>query len=101
VKVLEAARFKIGDIASSIGRTQKSLGNLKRKIAKSGRCIAAHERRTRRPASKLAWPGAVERPQPWPALTGMQGGLPKLGTFSDIAAAFVDAAVLSPADIQF
>ena len=49
VKALETARFRIGDIAGSSDRTQKNIANLKRKIAESERCIAAHERRTKRP----------------------------------------------------
>lgn len=51
VKVLETARFRIGDIAGSSGQTQKTIANLKRKIAESERCIAAHERRTKRPVA--------------------------------------------------
>ena len=51
VKALETARFRIGDIARSSGRTQKNIANLKRKIAESERCIAAHERRTKRPVA--------------------------------------------------
>ena len=51
VKALETARFRIGDIASSSGRTQKNIAHLKRKIAESERCIAAHERRTKRPVA--------------------------------------------------
>ena len=51
VKALETARFGIGNIASSNDRTQKEIANLKRKIAESERCIAAHERRTKRPVA--------------------------------------------------
>lgn len=51
VKVLETARFRIGDIAGSSGQTQKTIANLKRKIAESERCIAAYERRTKRPVA--------------------------------------------------
>jgi hypothetical protein len=51
LKTLEIARFRIGDIARSSGRTQKNIANLKRKIAESERCIAAHERRTKRPVA--------------------------------------------------
>jgi hypothetical protein len=51
VKALETARFRTGDIASSRGRTQKTIANLKRKIAESERCIAAHEKRTKRPVA--------------------------------------------------
>jgi hypothetical protein len=49
VKALETARFRTGNIASSSGQTQKTIANLKRKITESERCIAAHERRTKRP----------------------------------------------------
>jgi hypothetical protein len=51
LKALETARFRIGDIARSSGRTQKNIANLKRKIAESERCIAAHERQTKRPVA--------------------------------------------------
>ena len=51
VKALETARFRTGNIASSSGQTQKTIANLKRKIAESERCIAAHERRTKRPVA--------------------------------------------------
>ena len=51
VKTLETARFGTGDIAGSIGQTQKSIATLKRKIVESARCIAAHEKRTRRPVA--------------------------------------------------
>jgi hypothetical protein len=49
VKALETARFRTGNIASSSGQTQKTIASLKRKITESERCIAAHERRTKRP----------------------------------------------------
>jgi len=49
VKALETARFRTGNIAGSSGQTQKTIANLKRKITESERCIAAHERRTKRP----------------------------------------------------
>jgi hypothetical protein len=48
LKVLETASFTIGDIARG-GRTHRAIAELKRKIAESERCIAAHERQTRRP----------------------------------------------------
>jgi hypothetical protein len=51
VKALETARFRTGNIASSSGQTQKTVANLKRKITESERCIAAHERRTKRPVA--------------------------------------------------
>jgi hypothetical protein len=51
VKALETARFRIGDIAGSSGQTQKTVANLKRKISESERCIAVHERRTKRPVA--------------------------------------------------
>jgi hypothetical protein len=51
VKALETARFRTGDIAGSIAQTQKTIAILKRKIAESERCIAAHERQTKRPVA--------------------------------------------------
>jgi hypothetical protein len=51
VKALETARFRVGDVAGSSGQTQKAIANLKRKIVESERCIAAHERRTKRPVA--------------------------------------------------
>ncbi len=51
VKALETARFRTGNIASSSGQTQKTIANLKRKITESERCIAAYERRTKRPVA--------------------------------------------------
>ncbi len=49
VKALESARFTIGEVTGSSGQTRKIIARLKRKIAESERCIAAHERRTKRP----------------------------------------------------
>jgi hypothetical protein len=49
VKALETAQFTIGEIAGSTG--QKTIASLNRKIAESERCIAAHERRTKRPVA--------------------------------------------------
>jgi hypothetical protein len=51
VKALETGRFRIGEPAGSAGQTQKTIARLKRKIAESERCIAVHERRTRRPVA--------------------------------------------------
>jgi hypothetical protein len=51
VKTLETARFTVGETASSTGPTQKAIASLKRKIRESERCIAAHERQTRRPVA--------------------------------------------------
>ena len=51
VKALETVRFTIGEITGSTGQTKKTVANLKRKIAESERCIAAHERRTKRPVA--------------------------------------------------
>ena len=50
LKALETARFVIGEVAKG-GRTQNAVAELKRKIAESERCIAAHERQTRRPVA--------------------------------------------------
>jgi hypothetical protein len=51
LKRLETGRFRNGDIVGTSGATQKAITQLKRKIAQSERCIAAHERRTRRPVA--------------------------------------------------
>ena len=48
LKVLETASFTVGEIAGS-GRTHHAIVELKRKIAESERCIAAHDRQTKRP----------------------------------------------------
>jgi hypothetical protein len=48
LRVLETASFTVGDIASG-GRTHRAIAELKRKVAESERCIAAHERQTKRP----------------------------------------------------
>lgn len=50
LKALEIARFKIGKIGGAEGQSQeRAIAALKRKIAESERCVAAHERQTRRP----------------------------------------------------
>jgi hypothetical protein len=51
LKQIETARHNYGEIAGSktIGQTQKTVAELKRKIRDSERVIAAHERQTRRP----------------------------------------------------
>jgi hypothetical protein len=51
LKALETARFTMGEIASSKrnGQTQKTIAELKRKIALSERVVADHDKRTRRP----------------------------------------------------
>jgi hypothetical protein len=49
VKALETAQFTMGEIAGSRGQAKRTMADLKRKIAESERCIAAHERRTKRP----------------------------------------------------
>lgn len=51
VKALETARFTVGEIAGSTGQSKKVIAHLKRKIAESQLCIAAHERRTKRPVA--------------------------------------------------
>jgi hypothetical protein len=51
LKALETARFTVGETAGSRAQTQKAIAGLKRKIAESERCIATHERRTRRPVA--------------------------------------------------
>ncbi len=49
VKALETARFTIGESAGSSAETKRAIAALKRKIADSQHCIAAHERQSRRP----------------------------------------------------
>jgi uncharacterized coiled-coil protein SlyX len=50
LKALEIARFRVGEMTGAAGHAQeKTLTQLKHKIAESQRCIAAHERRTKRP----------------------------------------------------
>jgi hypothetical protein len=51
VKALETARFTVGEATGSSGQTKKTIASLKRKIAESERCIAAHERQTKRPVA--------------------------------------------------
>jgi hypothetical protein len=51
VKALETARFRIGDMVGWGGQTQKTIAGLKRKIVESERCIAAYERRNKRPVA--------------------------------------------------
>lgn len=47
LKSLEVARF--AGSHDKVGNTQRAIVELKRKIAESEQCIAAHERTTRRP----------------------------------------------------
>jgi hypothetical protein len=50
LKALEIARFRTGVVAGPAGHTaQRAIANIKRKIAESERCIATHEKQTRRP----------------------------------------------------
>jgi hypothetical protein len=51
LKALETTRFTVGEIATSKrdGQSGKEIVELKRKIVESERCIAEHEKRTRRP----------------------------------------------------
>jgi hypothetical protein len=51
LKALETTRFTAGDIAGPrrSGASERTIAELKRKIAQSERCIAEYERRTRRP----------------------------------------------------
>ena len=51
VKALEIARFRTGDNAGSRDQTQKTIAIPQRKIAESERCVAAHEKRSRRPVA--------------------------------------------------
>ena len=50
LKAMEIARFRIGEMTGPTGQAQsQAITDLKRKIAESERCIAAYERRTKRP----------------------------------------------------
>ncbi|HEY3793462.1 MAG TPA: hypothetical protein VGM09_16645 [Bradyrhizobium sp.] len=50
LKAIEIARFRVGAMAGSSAKDQQeAIASLKRKIAESERCIALHERQTRRP----------------------------------------------------
>ena len=49
LKALETARFTTGEIAGRSKQTSQTIADLKEKIAESERCIALHERQTRRP----------------------------------------------------
>jgi hypothetical protein len=51
LKALETTRFTVGEIAGSkmAGQTHRNIAELKRKISESERCIAAHERQSKRP----------------------------------------------------
>ena len=50
LKGMEIARFRIGEMTGPTGQAQsQAITDLKRKIAESERCIAAYERRTKRP----------------------------------------------------
>ena len=47
LKTLEVARFTRGE--DKLGETQKAIDEVRRKIAESEKCIAAHDQQTRRP----------------------------------------------------
>src|SRR5438128_9442097 len=50
LKALEIARFRVGEMTGPAGHAQqKAFAGLKRRISESERCIAAHERQTKRP----------------------------------------------------
>jgi|SRR5882757_3789167 len=50
LKALEIAQFRIGGFSGAAGQSQqRAIACLKRKISESERCIADHERRTKRP----------------------------------------------------
>ena len=60
LKALEIAQFRVGRSAAQ----QREAASLKRKITESERCIAAHERRTKRPLAtdlqslaRMSWDG--------------------------------------------
>ena len=49
LKALETAPFTSGEIAERRKQTSQTVSDLKEKIAESERCIALHDRQTRRP----------------------------------------------------
>jgi hypothetical protein len=50
LKAIEITRFRVGAMAGASAKgQQEAITGLKRKIAESERCIALHERQTRRP----------------------------------------------------
>ncbi len=49
LKALETARFTSGEIAGRRRQTCQTVTELKEKIAESERCIAQHDRQSRRP----------------------------------------------------
>ena len=51
IKVLEKGRLRVGNNAELSGQIQKDLAALRRKILESERCIAVHERRSKRPVA--------------------------------------------------
>lgn len=51
LKALETTRFTIGEIAGSKMAGQKKIAELRRKVAESERCIAAHDRQMKRPVA--------------------------------------------------
>ncbi len=63
LKAMEIARFRVGEMTGPNGQAQRhALASLKRKIVESERCIAAHEKRTKRPLAtdlqslaKVSW----------------------------------------------
>jgi hypothetical protein len=50
LKALEIARFRTGEIAGPASHAaQRAIANIRRKVAESERCVAAYEKRTKRP----------------------------------------------------
>ncbi|MDE1933823.1 hypothetical protein [Bradyrhizobium sp.] len=49
LKALETSRFTTGEIAGRRKQASQTIADLKEKIAESERCIALHDRQTRRP----------------------------------------------------
>jgi hypothetical protein len=49
LKALETGRFTTGEIAGRRRKTARAFADLKEKIAESERCIAQHDRQSRRP----------------------------------------------------
>jgi hypothetical protein len=74
LKALEIARFRTGEIAGAGHTAQRAISTIKRKIADSERCIAAYERRTKRPLATDLQSLAQVRWAVWNANTLTQQG---------------------------
>ena len=75
LKALEIARFRNGEFAGASHIAQRAISSIKRKIAESEHCIAAYERRTKRPLATDLRSLAQVRWAVWNATALPQQGL--------------------------